>query len=95
MSKGNCFHCGLPVPDDVDLHVTIRGEDRSMCCAGCQAVARAIVDTGMESYYQYRTKAAPTGKELVPEFLNQIKSYDIPAVQDRFVREGEGNIREV
>ena len=95
MSKGNCFHCGLPVPDDVDLHVTIRGEDRSMCCAGCQAVAQAIVDTGMESYYQYRTEAAPTGKELVPEFLNQIKSYDIPAVQDRFVREGEGKIREV
>jgi len=91
----NCFHCGLPVPDDLDLHVKILGEDRAMCCAGCQAVAQAIVDTGMESYYQYRTETAPTGKELVPEFLSQIKSYDIPAVQDRFVKQDDGDLSEV
>jgi Cu2+-exporting ATPase len=50
----------------------------------------------MENYYQYRTETAPTGKELVPEFLNQIKSYDIPAVQDRFVKQHEdGELSEV
>ena len=91
----SCFHCGLPVPNDLHLNVKILGEDRVMCCVGCQAVAQAIVDTGMESYYQYRTETAPTGKELVPEFLNQIKSYDIPAVQDRFVKQDSGDFSEV
>jgi Cu2+-exporting ATPase len=91
----SCFHCGLPVPNDLHLNVKILGEDRAMCCVGCQAVAQAIVDTGMESYYQYRTETAPTGKELVPEFLNQIKSYDIPAIQDRFVKQDSGDLSEV
>lgn len=65
-----------------------------MCCVGCQAVAQAIVDTGMAGYYQYRTQRALTGKELVPQFLKQIKSYDIPAVQDRFVRRGDDSLSE-
>ncbi|MCW8964895.1 MAG: heavy metal translocating P-type ATPase metal-binding domain-containing protein, partial [Gammaproteobacteria bacterium] len=91
----SCFHCGLPVPEGLDLKVKINNKDRAMCCAGCQAVAQAIVDTGMESYYQYRTETAPTGKQLVPEFLKQIKSYDIPAVQDRFVKHDTGDLSEV
>ena len=57
-----------------------------MCCAGCQAVARAIVDAGMTDYYRYRTDKAQTGKELVPEFLRQIQAYDLPAVQKRFIK---------
>lgn len=93
----NCFHCGLPVPDDVgeQFKVTIQNHEEAMCCAGCQAVAQAIVDSGMESYYQFRTDKAPTGKELVPEFLTQIKAYDIPAVQDRFVTVDEGDVSQV
>ncbi|NPU90637.1 MAG: hypothetical protein HPY82_01875, partial [Gammaproteobacteria bacterium] len=33
-----CFHCGLPVPADCKLQVTIAGTPRAMCCPGCQAV---------------------------------------------------------
>ena len=56
-----------------------------MCCHGCEAVARAIVDSGMESYYRYRTENAQKAREVVPAFLEQLKAYDNPAVQQRFV----------
>ncbi|RUM94821.1 MAG: hypothetical protein DSZ28_01170, partial [Thiothrix sp.] len=29
-----CYHCGLPVPDHLDLQVEILGEQRPMCCMG-------------------------------------------------------------
>ena len=56
-----------------------------MCCHGCEAVAQAIVDSGMENYYRYRTENAPTAREVVPAFLEQLKAYDNPVVQQRFV----------
>ena len=56
-----------------------------MCCHGCEAVAQAIVASGMESYYSYRTEAAPKAREVVPAFLEQLRAYDNPVVQQRFV----------
>ena len=57
-----------------------------MCCKGCEAVARAIIDAGMGDYYKFRTENAPTGRELVPDFLQQISIYDNETVQGSFVR---------
>lgn len=57
-----------------------------MCCKGCEAVARAIIDGGMVDYYQFRTENAPTGRELVPDFLQQLAIYDNETVQGSFVR---------
>ncbi|TNG02368.1 MAG: heavy metal translocating P-type ATPase, partial [Gammaproteobacteria bacterium] len=91
----DCFHCGQPVPEGIDYTVTIMGKPKPMCCIGCQAVAQAIVDAGMSDYYRYRTDVAPTGKEVVPAFLDQIKAYDIEAVQKRFVDKQSGEEREV
>jgi Cu2+-exporting ATPase len=97
MSRSNdtaCFHCGLPVPPDSDFHVRIDGKPRPMCCKGCEAVAQAIVDNGLTDFYRHRTENAPTGQELVPEFLRQARAYDHPQVQKTFVHiEGE-TIRE-
>jgi Cu2+-exporting ATPase len=65
-----------------------------MCCKGCEAVAQAIVDNGLTDFYRHRTENAPTGQELVPEFLRQARAYDHPQVQKTFVHiEGE-TIRE-
>lgn len=38
--------------------VTILGAPRSLCCAGCEAVARTIVEAGLEAYYETRTRCA-------------------------------------
>lgn len=97
MNKPACFHCGLPVPSDTYYKVSIQGAERSMCCPGCEAVAKAIIDGGMEDYYQYRTEPAEQGRELVPDFLQQSLAYDLDAVQDSFVRHHEseqGDLRE-
>jgi Cu2+-exporting ATPase len=65
-----------------------------MCCRGCEAVARAIVSGGLESFYRYRTEDAPQGQDLVPEFLREIQVYDNPQIQKRFVTAGEGALKE-
>jgi len=81
-----CFHCGLPVPAGTDLKVVIDNQPQPMCCRGCQAVATAIVEGGMENYYRYRTETGKTGQQLVPEALRQMEVYDRDEVQKSFVR---------
>ena len=92
--KQDCFHCGLPVPDSADYPVEILGEQRPMCCRGCQAVAKAIVDGGLTDFYRYRTEKSPRAQELVPEVLNELELYDRDDLQKSFVRRQPGEERE-
>jgi len=50
-----CFHCGEPIFGAVTFRTAVLGEDRPMCCAGCAAVAQAIVQAGAQGYYEQRT----------------------------------------
>jgi len=81
-----CFHCGLPIPAGLALNVIINDELQPMCCHGCQAVAKAIVDAGQGAFYQHRTQLTPTGTTVVPEFIQQTEIYDHPDIQKTFVR---------
>src|SRR5262245_42221338 len=78
-----CYHCGLPVPAGLDLSVRIGGQERAMCCPGCQAVAEAIVSGGLEDYYRHRNMLPDA--PAVPEVLRQSAMFDHPAVQKDFV----------
>jgi Cu2+-exporting ATPase len=89
-----CFHCSLPVPRGLDLTVTINGHDEPMCCYGCQAVARAIVDSGNIAFYRHRTAPSPTGQQLLPDFIRQTQVYDHPEIQKTFVRTAGEHQRE-
>jgi len=71
-----CFHCGLPVEKNLKITVEYQGEDRTMCCYGCQAVSQAIIDSGMDNFYKYRTSTPDKPEAIVPEFLQQLKAYD-------------------
>jgi Cu2+-exporting ATPase len=53
-----CFHCGEAIPEGVDLVVAVDGEDRPVCCSGCQAVAQLIYGAGLGRYYQFRQELA-------------------------------------
>ncbi|MBR9874577.1 MAG: cadmium-translocating P-type ATPase [Vibrionaceae bacterium] len=89
----SCYHCGEDVPANTDFKVEILGEVRDMCCPGCQTVAETIIDSGLVSYYQYRT--APAEKaDLVPEQLQALIHYDNEDVQSEFVRHHD-NVSEV
>ena len=94
IQAGSCFHCGLSVPDGVQLQTQILGQPRQMCCAGCQAVAEAIVAAGQEAYYRHRTGFAERADELVPDFLQELLVYDNPEIQKSFVAAREGAVRE-
>ncbi len=94
MPSKHCYHCGLPVAESVDLSVVIDNQAQPMCCPGCQAVAQAIVAAQLTDFYKYRTHNAPTGQILIPEFLQKISIYDNPAIQKRFVRYENEQLRE-
>ncbi|MGF1689831.1 heavy metal translocating P-type ATPase [Photobacterium kagoshimensis] len=89
----DCYHCGDPVLTGDQFQVEILGETRDMCCPGCEAVAQTIVESGLTSYYEYRT--APAEKaDLVPQQLQSLLLYDHEEVQQEFVRSNE-NSKEV
>jgi P-type Cu2+ transporter len=89
-----CFHCGLEIPKEIDLSVEIDHQTRKMCCAGCQAVAQAIVENNLTDFYHYRTENAPTAKNLIPEALQQLQIYDNPEIQKRFVKDAGDHLKE-
>ncbi|MBI4755004.1 MAG: cadmium-translocating P-type ATPase [Betaproteobacteria bacterium] len=81
-----CYHCGLPLPLGADFPVRVNGTVRPMCCAGCQAVAQAIVDGGLTEYYRHRDALPGQAREALPEVLKDVGLFDHPEVQKGFVR---------
>lgn len=94
MSASSCYHCGLPIPDEVDLSVKIGGETRAMCCYGCQAVAQSIVDNGLADYYRSRDALPESPREAMPAVLDQLALFDHAEFQKSFVKELGENERE-
>lgn len=89
-----CFHCTLPIPDNADFPVKIDGKIRGTCCAGCQAVAQTIVDSGLGDYYLHRQNSAVKVEPLADELLQQLKLYDNEEIQQSFVLNESAEIRE-
>lgn len=87
-----CYHCGLPVPVNVHFSVVINNKSEPMCCPGCQAVAMAIVDGGLENFYTYRTQTNQRSEIIAPN--TDWKIYDLPEVQSEFVTEYDGDHRQ-
>jgi Cu2+-exporting ATPase len=90
-----CFHCGLPVLEPGRWSAVVDGRPRPMCCAGCEAVAGAIVAAGLDDYYRHRSGPASKVAAVPPE-LEQLSLYDDAQVQAGFAREaGDGAGTEV
>ena len=88
-----CFHCGLPVPEGANYPITYRQRTMQACCRGCQAVAQTIIDSGQGAYYEHRTALPPTPQDAVAE-LEKLGLYDLPEIQQSFVRAEPENVRE-
>jgi len=94
----HCFHCGETVPVGADYPIRFQADIKPGCCRGCQAVAQTIIDSGNADYYRLRTDL-PKTPEAALEELRQLKLYDLPEVQQSFVKaEGtggaDGDVRE-
>ncbi len=57
-----------------------------MCCAGCEAVARTIVDSGLADYYRHRSDLPESQREVLPAELAELGLFDHPDIQKQFVR---------
>ena len=82
-----CYHCGQPNDPKHHYETVILGAPRQLCCPGCQAVSQAIVDNGLEDYYQFRTEPALQGDSDISAVLDTLSLYDDPALQEEFVFE--------
>ncbi len=91
-----CYQCGSPNNPKLEIHYPVLGKERCFCCYGCHAVAKMIVDNGMEEYYKYRESVdgsqVPT--ESLPEFLKDLSVYDNLEVQQSFVRAKKDGLQE-
>ncbi|NDP49297.1 MAG: heavy metal translocating P-type ATPase, partial [Sulfuriferula multivorans] len=88
-----CFHCGLPVPEGARYPIQFENQTQLSCCRGCQAVAQTIIDSGQGAYYTHRTALPATPREAETE-LAKLGLYDLPEIQESFVRVESENIRE-
>jgi len=88
-----CFHCGLPVPDGASYPIEFEHQTKQACCHGCQAVAQTIIDSGQGAYYAHRT-ALPATPQAAEAELAQLGLYDLPEIQESFVRVEAEHIRE-
>jgi len=85
-----CYHCGLPIPALSRYRVFIADESRAMCCTGCEAVAKAIVDAGLTDYYEKRDRFPNSPRQALPEAAADLKLFDRDEIQQGFVsRTGE------
>jgi hypothetical protein len=66
-------HCRLPG--------ALPGKTEATCCAGCQAVAQTIIDSGLSEYYAHRTQGARQAEALPADILQQIRLYDSEELQ--------------
>ncbi|MBI3431515.1 MAG: heavy metal translocating P-type ATPase [Hydrogenophilales bacterium] len=83
----------MPVPDGAHYPIQFAGETKEACCRGCQAVAQTIIDSGQGAYYTHRTALPATPQQAEAE-LAELGLYDLPEIQESFVRTESENIRE-
>lgn len=88
-SRPPCYHCGLPVPQGSQYSVNIEGQQRLMCCPGCQAVAQTIVEGGLDNFYRHRDDQSADSDLIRTNSSSRRKQelelYDNPEVQSSFV----------
>ncbi|WP_144207848.1 heavy metal translocating P-type ATPase [Shewanella donghaensis] len=85
-----CYHCNEPVLTGDEFTTIIGDQAQLMCCPGCQAVSQAIMDSGLESYYQYRSEPGSRQTALIPAELAQYSAYDLPEVQQDLIYSLDG-----
>ena len=94
ISQGHCFHCGLPNTEGEAYPTEINFVTHYMCCPGCQAVSRAIVENGLQSYYEFRTSPAAKGDAALENTMSKLAVYDEPELQEEFVFD-EGQFKSI
>ncbi|WP_168015940.1 heavy metal translocating P-type ATPase [Halomonas salinarum] len=83
-----CYHCGNPVPAGAPWRLVLDGQSHPLCCPGCEAVAHAIVEGGLSSYYRFRTELPEPPANDSSSLSARAETwqvFDDPALQSEFV----------
>ena len=86
----DCYHCGSQVPEGAPWSITLDQQRHPLCCPGCEAVAHAIVDGGLESYYRFRTELPERPEDRQAANADTWAVFDDPGLQRRFVHPEAG-----
>ncbi|MCC5883740.1 MAG: cadmium-translocating P-type ATPase [Halomonas sp.] len=91
-ATAGCYHCGNVVPPGAPWSITLDERKHSLCCPGCEAVAHAIVDGGLASYYRFRTELPERPDERQAVKAETWAVFDDPGLQRQFVHaEGDSD----
>jgi len=90
MMGKKCFHCDLIVYHSDKFSIVINGSKRLMCCPGCLAVAKFILESGFSDYYLYRDKPGSTIDEKFLKDSFTLDLYNDNTMQKRFVQKDDG-----
>lgn len=75
-TEKGCFHCGEPIPEGTSLYVRRDGQEKPVCCSGCQAVAELIFNSGLGRYYQFRQDLGRKAEENLRQELQAWQGCD-------------------
>ncbi|MBB3191333.1 heavy metal translocating P-type ATPase [Halomonas cerina] len=90
-APSDCYHCGSRVPPGAPWALTLDDHTYPLCCPGCEAVAQAIVEGGLASYYRFRTELPERPDDRQASKAETWAVFDDPGLQARFVHsEAEG-----
>jgi Cu2+-exporting ATPase len=81
-----CYHCGSCNPNK-HYAAEVLHQVRYFCCPGCQAVAEAIVNNGLENYYSFRSELAPKPAINDSDILQSLRLFDEKSVTDEFIQQ--------
>ena len=81
-----CYHCRETMPAGANFQVVTPAGREPVCCAGCQAVAQAILSNGLGDYYRHRQRPAERVVAMDSNSQNELSRYDDPEVQRSFAR---------
>ena len=84
-----CYHCTEEVLEPERWQVEFDGATHDVCCAGCQAVMQAIVDSGLGDYYRFRSEPAQFGviPDDLSDRLDELAVFDEPEISERYLQQ--------
>ncbi len=66
----SCYHCQTPVTDR-GWWVEVGGEEKPVCCPGCQAAVQLIQGLSLDQFYQFRDNCGVDDSGIRPQPLDQ------------------------
>lgn len=82
-----CYHCDLPVIQPGQFELSLAGETREFCCAGCMAVSEVIDGSGLSNYYRQRELPATKADEAASAKVDNYRGFDHTSIQRDWVHD--------